>query len=213
MGGSSPSGSAGICIRPVADEDLLSALQPVAEAFDALGIPYLLGGSVASSLYGMPRSTADADLVAAVEEKHADPLAELLSPSYYVDADMIRDAVARRGMFNVVHSGTALKVDVYVLKADPWDQEAFRRRRGDKLSDAPDAKSFSVGSAEDILLHKLVWYRAGGEVSERQWGDVLGILRVQRTALDTGYLDRWAPILGVADLLARARSEAGDSAV
>lgn len=191
----------------MAEEDLLAALRPVVDALDSLGIPYLLGGSVASSLYGLPRSTADADLVAAVEEEHAERLAAALSADYYVDLDMIRDAVARKGMFNVVHSGTALKVDVYVLKDDAWDQESFRRRRSDLLSDLPGAKPYSVGSPEDILLHKLAWYRLGGEVSERQWGDVLGILRIQGAALDSAYLDRWAPVLGVADLLARARAQ------
>lgn len=188
--------------------EILAAVRKVAEALDRLAIGYYIGGSVASSLYGVPRTTNDADLIAAVAAGHARPLTEALAADFYVDEDMILDAVAREGMFNVVHNDTAMKVDVYILKSSAWDREAFARRRLDSLEDPPASVNYPFGSAEDILLHKLVWFRSGGEVSERQWKDVLGVLRVQRQTLDIAYLDRWAPILGVADLLARARSEA-----
>lgn len=190
----------------MSEPDVVAAFRPVVEALESIGVGYYVGGSVASSLYGMPRSTADADLIAAIEARHADTLAKALEDSYYVDADMIRDAVAREGMFNVVHLATGIKVDVYVLKSGAWHREAFGRKRADTVADP--TRTFEFGSAEDILLHKLVWYRDGGEVSERQWKDVLGILRVQASRLDVAYLDRWAPTLGVADLLASARSEA-----
>lgn len=192
----------------MSDLEVLVAVRKVAEALDRLSIGYYIGGSVASSLYGVPRTTNDADLIAAVEARHARPLEEALAADFYVDEDMILDAVAREGMFNVVHNDTAMKVDLYVLKKSAWDQEAFSRRRLDSVEDVPGAATYPFGTSEDILLHKLVWYRMGGEVSERQWKDVLGILRVQQTALDPAYLDRWAPVLGVTDLLARARREA-----
>lgn len=188
--------------------EIVAALRGVAEAFDRLGIEYYVGGSIASSLYGVPRATNDADLIAAIREQDVRPIHDALAPDFYVDEDMILDAVRREGMFNVIHEATALKVDVYVLKPDAWHQEAFSRRRKDALDESEGAGQFSFGSAEDILLHKLVWFRMGGEVSERQWGDILGILRVQRAALDGPYLDRWANVLAVTDLLARARKEA-----
>lgn len=187
-------------------EEIFRAIAPVAEALERLGIGYFIGGSVASSLYGVARTTADADLIAAVEARHAEDLARSLEEDYYVDADMIRDAVTRGGMFNVVHYETALKVDVYVLKHSAWDEEAFRRRRAESPDDPP-ARTFQFGSPEDVLLHKLVWFRLGGETSDRQWKDVVGMLRVRRASLDEPYLDRWAPVLGIADLLSKARSE------
>ena len=191
------------------EPEVIAAARPVADALDRLGVPYYFVGSVASSLYGTPRSTVDADLVAALEESHAGALAAALAADFYVDEDMIREAIARQGMFNVIHNETAMKVDVYVLKRTPFDEESFRRRREDSFGDEPGSRTFVFGSAEDVLLYKLAWFRMGGEVSERQWKDVLGILRVQKNALDVAYLERWAVSLAVADLLARARSEAG----
>lgn len=190
------------------EPDIVAAFRPVVDALELLGIGYYVGGSVASSLYGVPRSTADADLVAAIQAAHADPFAAALEADYYVDAEMIRDAIVRKSMFNVVHLATGIKVDVYVLKGDAWNLEAFGRRRADTFAEGPGSRAFSFGSAEDILLHKLVWFRMGGETSDRQWTDVLGVIRVQQQALDAGYLDRWSASLGVADLLARARAEA-----
>lgn len=196
----------------MSDLDILAALRKVAETFDRLHIGYYVGGSVASSLYGVPRATNDADLIAAVREQDAGPISEALAPDFYVDEDMILDAVRREGMFNVIHQDTALKVDIYVLKPAAWDQTAFSRKRPDSVDEAEGARQYSFGSAEDILLHKLIWFRMGGEVSERQWTDVLGILRVQREALDAAYLDSWAKELAVADLLARARTQAAGRA-
>lgn len=184
---------------------ILEAFRPVVEALDHLGIGYYIGGSVASSLYGAPRSTADADLIADIRAEHAEPLADALGEDYYCDADMIREAVARKSMFNVVHLGTAIKVDVYVLKREAWDLEAFARRRTDTFPDESGGRAFCIGTAEDILLAKLAWFRLGGEMSDRQWGDILGILHVQRDALDADYLERWASVLDVTDLLAKAR--------
>ena len=190
----------------MSDLEIFAALRRVAETFDRLGIGYYVGGSLASSLYGVPRATNDADVIAAIGEKDARAVSEALAPDFYVDEDMILDAIRRQGMFNVIHQETALKIDVYVLKPDAWHQEAFARRRQDSIEDG--ARQFSFGTAEDILLYKLVWFRMGGGVSERQWSDVLGVLRVQRDALDREYLDRWASVLEVADLLTRARVEA-----
>ncbi len=101
-----------------------------------------------------------------------------------------------------------MKVDIYVLSERSFDRESFRRRRSAQLEDRPEAAPYAIETSEDTILHKLEWYRAGGEVSERQWGDVIGILRVQLGALDHEYLRRWAQQLGVADLLDRALAAA-----
>jgi hypothetical protein len=167
----------------------------------------LIGGSLASSLHGVPRSSHDADLVAEVPGARADELAALLQPEFYVDADMIRDAVRRGGSFNVIHDDTGFKVDVCVLGREPLAQLEMQRRELYVLDEEGTAAYFCT--AEDAILQKLDWYKKGGGASERQWLDVLGVLKVQGARLDFPYLEEWAPSLGVADLLVRARDESG----
>ena len=100
--------------------DVLVALTPVVESLERLGVRYLIGGSVASSLHGVARSTLDVDIVAALADVHVGPLASALAASYYIDESAVRDAVRRRAAFNVIHLDSMLKVDVFVLKADPF---------------------------------------------------------------------------------------------
>jgi hypothetical protein len=177
----------------------------VAQAFDELGIKYLVGGSLASSVYGVPRATQDVDLVADLALSHADRLRELLGREFYVDADMIRDAVRRRGSFNVIHLATMFKADVFLMRRDDWSQQEMKRARSEELNGPDGAVTVRFASPEDTLLHKLLWYQLGDEVSDRQWSDILGVLKVQGDNLDDEYLDKWASRLEVADLLDRAR--------
>jgi hypothetical protein len=121
---------------------------------------------------------------------------------------MIRDAVHRRGSFNVIHLDTMFKVDVFVAKDDEWSCTQFSRAHRARIGDAGEKVELVFASPEDTVLHKLVWYRLGGETSERQWRDTVGVLRVQGAALDATYLAAWAPRLGVDDLLDRARADA-----
>lgn len=185
--------------------DIRAALDPVADAFDALGVAYRVGGSVASSSLGVARSTLDIDVVADLHLAHVDAFVARLAADYYVDADMIRDAIRRRGSFNVIHLATMMKVDVFVLKARPFDQEAFARVIHEVID---GERQFPLTTAEDIILHKLEWFRLGGGVAQRQWEDVLGVIRLQGDALDRPHLDHWARQLGIDDLLARAFAEA-----
>lgn len=188
--------------------DFLEALGPVVEALERLGVPYGVGGSVASSAYGRARSTLDVDVVADLGPEHVRAFVTALSAGYYVDEAMIRDAVSRHASFNLIHLGTMTKVDVFVLEDRAFDRSAFSRRREDTLEPGAGARRFWLTSPEDIVLHKLEWFRKGGGVSERQWADVVGVLQVQGPALDWDYLGRWARDLGVDDLLDRARAEA-----
>lgn len=187
--------------------DIVAALGPVVDALVALQVPYSVGGSVASSAYGIARTTLDVDIVADLRAIHVAPLVEALSDRYYVDLDAATDAVRRRSMFNLVHLDTVLKVDVYVLKGDDFHRVSFGRRIEDVL--AADNRLFFMATPEDTILHKLTWYRDGAEVSDRQWGDVLGVLRVQAGKLDMDYLQRWAADLGIETLLQRALAEVG----
>jgi hypothetical protein len=187
--------------------DVLAALEPVVDVLERLGVEYSVVGSVASSFHGVARSTIDIDVVAELPGARVDELVTALAPDYYVDLDAARDAVKRRSMFNLVHLATMLKVDLYVLTDRAFDRESFARRARGQL-DATSGRGFFLDTPEDTILHKLEWYRFGGEVSERQWGDLVGVLRVQGDALDMPYLRRWAAALDLDPLLDRALAEA-----
>jgi hypothetical protein len=194
----------------VTPPELLRALRPVADALESLGIPYFIGGSVASSARGVPRASVDVDLVADLRGTQVQPLVQRLGDAYYLDAGRMADAVARRRSFNLIHLETMLKVDVFVSKGRAFDAEATRRAQPEPLDEAPGARLFPLASPEDVVLAKLEWFRAGGEVSERQWSDVLGVLATQGPAIDLGYLRRWAVEIRVADPLERALAEASE---
>ena len=189
--------------------DILEATLPVVEAFERLGVAYYVGGSVASSAYGMARATLDVDLVADLRLDHIRPLVKMLSASYYIDENMARLAIRKKASFNVIHLSTMLKVDIFTLKDRPYDRESFQRRRKDTIDEKQDAVTLYLASPEDIILNKLEWYKLGDKVSERQWGDVLGVLKVQTDRLDLEYMRYWAADISISDLLERALGEAG----
>lgn len=189
--------------------DIVAAVEPVVKAFEKLGVPYFIGGSVASSAYGVARATLDVDMVSDLKPEHVHPLVEMLESDYYIDEKMILDAIHRSSSFNLMHLETMLKVDVFVVKDRPYYREAFKRKRKDSLDEEQGAAEFYLASSEDIILSKLEWFRMGGNVSERQWGDVLGVLKVQGDSLDVKYLRYWAAELGIADLLEQAFRDAG----
>jgi len=188
--------------------DVITAVDPVRAALEHLGVRYYIGGSLASSLYGLSRSTMDVDLVADLAAEHARPLAEALRPAYYVSEPAMAEAIASKSCFNVIHLPTSFKVDVFVLKDREYDREAMTRRRADSLDPNRPEQRLFFASPEDVVLAKLEWFRLGSGVSDRQWRDVVEVLRVQGGALDEEYLDRWAPGLGVAELLHKARQDA-----
>lgn len=175
----------------------------VIAVLEELGIPYAVGGSFASSIHGIPRQTRDLDLAAELEMAHAAPLWERLRNDFYIELESIVRAIERRTRFNAIHLATAFKVDVFVSPRGAFDLSEMARAAPHLLG-AGAPRRVQVGSAEDTLLRKLAWYRLGGEVSDRQWQDILGIVRTQADRLDLSYLRTWAPSLGIADLLERA---------
>lgn len=187
--------------------DPLSIVSRVVHALDAVGIRYVVGGSLASSIYGIPRATQDADFVAEIRPSDVEKVAARLQGEFYADTAMMYEAIDRCTSFNLLHLETMFKADVFIRKEDAWSREQMRRGRVEQLETPAGAVSIRFASAEDTVLHKLMWYKLGDEVSDRQWGDILGILKVQGDRLDQAYLNQWAPVLEVADLLARARRE------
>lgn len=178
----------------------------VTGALEALGVPYVIGGSFASAVHGVMRATMDADIVADMPLESAQPLAEILGDDFYADVNMMQEAIRRRGSFNLIHFDTAFKVDVFVAKPRAFDRAQLARRRLMRLSEEPELQVY-VASAEDIVLAKLEWYQRGGKVSDLQWRDVLSVLAVQGDRLDREYMQRMADELCVSDLLDRALGE------
>lgn len=190
------------------ESEMFAAIRPVAKAFEQLNVEYLIGGSVASSVYGEPRATRDVDFVARISGKHAAPFVELLGSQFYADTSAVLSAIQNQSSFNVIHLETMVKVDVFVAKRDRFgNSQVMRRRR--KSVGQPPAAEFFLASPEDTILAKLDWYRQGGSTSDRQWNDILGVLKVQGDALDRAYLDEWARELKLTDLLRQAREDAG----
>jgi hypothetical protein len=178
----------------------------VTDILDNLNVPYLIGGSLASTVHGLVRTTQDVDLVADLRPEHVAPLIQALGDDFYADVEMIHAAIRQRRSFNLIHLETMFKVDIFVSKQRPFDQAQFERRTAQIVATEPEQTAY-MASAEDTVLTKLEWYRLGGETSERQWSDVLGVLKVQGNRLDLAYLQRWAIELGVVDLLQKALTE------
>jgi hypothetical protein len=189
------------------EPDLWQAVLPVVDALEALPVKYYIGGSVASSFTGIARFTQDADLVADLFPAHTVALAARLQGSDYVDRERIAQAIVSRRSFNAIHLATTLKVDVFVAGDSPFAREALARRVAIRVPDLGRVLYFS--SAEDIVLQKLRWFEDGGGVSDRQWHDLQGVLRVQGQTLDLEYLRSWGERLGLVKLLQRALDEAG----
>lgn len=191
-------------------DDPLDVLLHVTSLLEALDIPYFVGGSFASAAYGVVRTTLDADIIATLQPEDADRLAAKLAADFYADAEMMRDTIRQGGTFNLIHFDTMFKIDVFASSGDSFTRSEFDRARRQPLGPDP-ASTVNLASPEDVILAKLAWYRGGNYVSERQWQDVLGVMRVQSGALDLSYLRRWAEALEVGELLAQALEAAQSS--
>ena len=184
----------------------LHELREVLAVLTRLGIPYALGGSMASSVYGVPRSTRDAGITVEPFPGKEAQLVAAFGEDYYITEPAVRQAVLLRSSFNIINTAAGFKVDVFVRKNRPFEQAAMSRRVPVELPDDP-GQPVVLHTPEDVILFKLAWCRLGNQASEQQFKDVLGVLQVQADRLDDAYLDRWAADLGVTDLLRRAREE------
>ena len=188
--------------------DIIEVACKVVKVFEKIGVAYHIGGSLASSAFGIPRATLDADIVADIKPDQVSKMEEFLKEEFYIDTEMIQNAIQYQSAFNLIHLETLFKVDIFVLKHRPFDLQAFARRVQKIVSEDTSQKLF-FATPEDIILHKLKWYKEGGKVSDRQWNDVIGILKVQGAQLDMSYLKQWAKELSVSTLFKQAIVEAG----
>lgn len=189
-------------------EEALAVTLQVIGVLRRLNIQYVVGGSIASSIYGKPRATQDVDVIANLSEKHVSEFVVALRDDFYLDEPAVRDAVRRRSTFNVIHLHTFFKVDVFVAKHDTATAQELARGRSYLPPEAPGTE-ITLASPEDIVVQKLYWYRLGDHVSERQWTDAMSVLNVRGKDLDCAYMHDLAAEMGVGDLLARALHEAG----
>ena len=184
----------------------LSVLSQVTAILEQQNISYVLVGSFASSIHGMYRSTADIDILADIHTEQICPLFDVLQKHFYVDEHAMRDAVAQGRSFNAIHFDSVFKVDIFIARADEFALTQLNRRQLRRISPEKD-EALYVATAEDTVLAKLRWYRAGHETSNTQWNDVLGVLGASGSSLDLEYLHTWADKLGLEDLLQKALAD------
>src|SRR3990172_10387792 len=163
---------------------------------ERLQIPYLVTGSIASMAYGEPRLTNDIDIVAGVEEKHISALLEAFPPNeFYISEDMIREAIRRKGQFNIIHPASGLKIDVIIKVDNPFNTSRFTRSKKIYPSDTYQA---NFAAPEDVIIKKMEYYKEGG--SEKHLRDITGILKISSDDIDRVYIDQWARRLGLTEI-------------
>lgn len=188
-------------------ENPLKIASQMATLFETLNIPYLVGGSVASSLLGESRSTQDLDLVISISLSTAQQLIRVMEQEFYISESAVVEAVTEKRSFNVIHLTSLEKIDIFVIGDDAFSRSKMNRRQLYKINESE--KGIYMYSAEDIILQKLYWYLLSATESQKQWRDVLGVLKVQGERLDFNYLNQWAEILKVQSLLELALQQAG----
>jgi len=185
-------------------QEIVEALLPFLQALDRFGIPYYVGGSVASSYYGSWRRTQDVDVILAIRPDQIRTLAKLLMQDYAIDADAWIDSFRHGQPFNIFYQQTFTKIDVMPLQTAHRQEEERRAQRRSLFAGTPPIR---LSSAEDTIVAKRQWYRAMGG-SKRQWTDILGVISNQQSTLDLVYLRAWADTLGVRAELEQALVDA-----
>lgn len=179
-------------------DEQIEFLKVVVSRLESADIPFMLTGSMAMSVYAVPRMTRDIDLVVACVLEDAEKIARLFDADCYVDVESIRDAIRRRSMFNIIHSQSIIKADFIVRKDTPYRREEFRRRRLFEI----EGTALYVVAPEDLILSKLAWAKDSG--SELHLRDVRTIVASKLT-LEWPYMERWAGELGVEGQLKEVR--------
>ncbi len=178
--------------------ELSDLLERAVRAFEKIGIPYLVTGSVASIAYGEPRLTNDIDIIADMNEHHVTSLlAAFPADEFYVSKEAVIEAIHSRGQFNIIHPAPGLKLDIIIRQQTPFDDSRFARSRRVSPAESFDA---SFAAPEDVIIKKMEYYREGG--SEKHLRDIAGILKISGDTVDREYIDEWARRLGLTDIWA-----------
>jgi len=185
-------------------EDVTAVVIRVARALERAGVEYMVGGSIATSVYGEPRATQDIDVAVRLANESLPGLVAQLGTDFAVDEEMLSEAIRHGRSANIFYLPFFMKIDLFVRGQSAYDRAEFSRKA--EIEPAPGERLFA-SSPEDNLLWKLRWFRLGGEVSDQQWRDILGLLRLGGETMAAGYLEQWSATHGVADLLERARAQ------
>jgi len=186
--------------------ETLLVTHTVGQALESMGVEWYVGGSVASSVHGIPRATQDADIVATLRPGQGHRLADLLGDGFYIDPDTAEQAIRARRSFNLIHFDTMFKIDLFVSKGDAYGRRSMADRVVRTVSEEPRI-ALPVATAEDTIAHKLYWYRKADETSDKQWRDLLGVVKTLGERLDVDRLRLAGGDLGVGDLVDRALAE------
>jgi hypothetical protein len=190
----------------VSEQREIAVLERVTEVLDVLGIPYAIGGSIASSMYGTVRFTRDADLGVLSFTPAADRFYDLLKGEFYINELAMQQALAYSSNFSIIHFATAFKIDLFVLGPSEFERQILLRSRIVRLGDSDEGDLCFV-SPEDVILLKLRQLSEPDANRQEQWDDIQGVLLVQGEALDLEYLETWARRLNLSGLLDRAFEE------
>lgn len=180
---------------------MVRALVPLADLCAALGLRLQIGGSVATSVYGVARTTLDVDVVLDLPLALVPQFVAGLEDEYMVEFGAVAEAVTSRSSFNIIHQPTVVKIDVFVPAVDGFARHSFERGISDSLEDSATAREFVFATPEDMILHKLIGFELGERVARRQWDDVVGVVAVMHANLDWSYIDRWGASLGLTELV------------
>lgn len=188
-------------------ESPLVVLINVVRLLEERGIKYVLVGSLASSIYGLDRTTANIDFIADIKPDQIGPLLEALQDQFYVDGKATTEAIDQQWSFNAIHSDSVFKVDIVIPRPDDFSMQQLERRQLRTLTGDVSQQVY-VSTVEDMILAKLRRLRSGDGVSEIHWRDVLGMIGASGAELDQDYLHQWAQKLGLADLLDKTLADA-----
>jgi hypothetical protein len=173
--------------------ELFDLVKCLVKAFEALGIPYFITGSVASIIYGEPRFTNDIDVVADIKEDQIRSVLRYFpEDEFYVSAATMRDAIRNKGQFNIIHPSSGLKIDVIIRKENAFDQSRFQRIK--KVSPI-EHEVVNFSSPEDVIIMKMKYYQEGQ--SEKHLRDITSMLKISGDSINTSYIEQWAERLNV----------------
>jgi hypothetical protein len=176
----------------------LELLKSIAEKFESADIEYMLTGSMAMAFYSTPRMTRDIDIIIQISGGDVDKIIDLFHDDFYIEEESVRRAVLNRGIFNIIHNDSIIKVDLIIRKDEKYRIEEFTHKKKIPV----EGVSISVAAPEDLILSKLVWSKQSQ--SELQFRDVRQMMMVLKE-LNYGYLEKWAKVLHVDDLLRKVK--------